>query len=100
MSYEANLQARKELNSEKKNVAFQATKNDDSDLDEDEIVFIAKNYNRFKKFRNMTKFQKEGKSNSTNQSQIKCYECDQFGHMKKVCPKLNNDKKKNKFEKF
>src|SRR5574338_93488 len=44
MSYEANLQARKELNSETKNIAFPSIKNDDSDLDENEIVFIAKNY--------------------------------------------------------
>ena len=48
----------------------------------------------------MTKFQKEGKTNSTNLSQIKCYECDQYRHMKKDCPKLNNDKKKSKFEKL
>ena len=48
----------------------------------------------------MTKFQKGGKYNSSNQSSIKCYECDQFGHMKKDCPKLNNDKKKNRFENF
>ena len=40
MSYEANLQARKEQNLEKKNIAFPAT-NEDSDLDEEEIVFIA-----------------------------------------------------------
>ena len=30
MSYEANLQTRKELNSEKMSIAFPATKNDDS----------------------------------------------------------------------
>ena len=48
----------------------------------------------------MTKFQKEGMSNTTNLSQVKCYECDQYRHMKKDWPKLNNDKKKNKFEKF
>ena len=55
MSYEANLQARKEQNVEKKSIAFPAI-NENSDLDEEEIVFIAKNYNKFKKFRKMTKF--------------------------------------------
>ena len=48
----------------------------------------------------MTKFQKGEKFNSSNQTSIKCYECDQFGHMKKDCPMLNNDKKKNMFENF
>ena len=48
----------------------------------------------------MTRFQKGGKSSSTNQTSIKCYECDQSGHMKKDCPKLKNDKNKNTFEKF
>ena len=99
MSYEANLQARKEQNIEKKCIAF-PTINENSDLDEEEIVFITKNYNKIKKFRKMTKFQKGGKFNSSNQTSIKCYECDQFEHMKKDCPKLNNDKRKNQFENF
>ena len=63
MSYEANLQARKEANQEKKNIAFQAN-DENSDLEEDEIVFIAKNYNKFKKFKQMTKFRNRGNSNS------------------------------------
>ena len=72
MSYKANLQARKDQNHEKKNIAFQAS-NEDSDLDEDEIVFIAKNYNKFKKSKKMTRFQNGGKPNSSNQTSIKCY---------------------------
>ena len=74
MFHEANLQARKEQNSKKKNIAFSAT-NEDSDLDEEEILFIAKNYNKFKKIRKMTRFQKGEISTSTNQTSIKCYEC-------------------------
>jgi len=99
MPYEANLQARKEANQEKKNMAFQAS-NENSDLEEDEVVFIAKNYNKFKKFKKMTKFRngRNSNSNSTDQTSIKYFGCDKFGHMSKDCPQENNYKRKNKID--
>jgi len=94
MSYEANLQARKELAQEKRSIAFQVNNDDDSELEEEDVVFFAKNYNKFRKFNRMVKKQKP--NSSTDTSNFKCYECDKFGHMKKDCPELHKEKKNSK----
>lgn len=52
-SYEANLQVKKEQTHEKKSIAFQRN-NEDSDLDEDEIVLLPKTTKKLKKFKKMT----------------------------------------------
>ena len=85
MSYEANLQARKDLAQEKRSIAFQVNDDDDdSDLDEEDVAFFTKNYNKFRKFKKLVRKQKP--NNSNDSSSFKCYGCDKFGHMKKDCP--------------
>ena len=46
MSYEVNLQAKKVQAHDKKNLAFQAEK-DDSDSDEEDMALTAKNFKKF-----------------------------------------------------
>jgi len=48
MSYEANLQARKEQKEEKKNVAFHVEKDEnESDSEDEDLAFIAKGFKKF-----------------------------------------------------
>ena len=91
MSYEANLQAIKELAQEKWSIAFKVHNDEDSELDDEDVVFFAKNYNKFKKFSKMVQRQKP--NNNGDNSSYKCYECNQTGHMKKDWPERNKDKK-------
>ena len=60
-------------------------------MDEEDVAFFTKNYNKFRRFNKMVK--KQRPNNAKNSSSFKCYECDKFGHMKKDCPELNKDKK-------
>ena len=100
MSYEVNLQAKRNGTQEKKNVAFQAEK-DDSNSDNEDMAMIAKNFKKFLKFnRNKFKGNKNNFNNNSNSSKpsssaMECYECHKKGHMQKDCP----ERKKNNFKK-
>lgn len=49
---------------------------------------------KFVKFGPRKKFQKK-----INMSKIQCYECNEYGHFKRNCPKLKKDNKKRKEKK-
>ena len=97
MSYEANLQARREQKEEKKNVAFHAEKDEDiSDSEDEDLALIAKGFKKFLKQRKASRYDKRKfGSNKPSSSNMECFNCHKKGHVHKDCP----DKKKNS-EKF
>ena len=105
MSYEANLQTRKEQKEEKKNVAFHAEKDENESESEDEdLAFIAKGFKKFLKQRKASRYnRKKSGSNKPTSSAIECFNCHKKGHMHKDCPeqkkKSENDKLRYKKDK-
>ena len=109
MSYEANLQTRKEQKEEKKNVAFHVEKDENESESEDEdLAFIAKGFKKFLKQRKASRYnRKKSGSNKPTSSSIECFNCHKKGHMHKDCPEqkkenqkaLNNKNKREKFKK-
>ena len=75
MSYEANLQARKEQKEEKKNVAFHADE-DISDYEDEDLAFIAKGFKKFLKQRKASRYnRKKFGSNRPSSSNVECFNC-------------------------
>ena len=99
MSYEANLQARKEQKEEKKNVAFHVEKDEnESDSEDEDLAFIAKGFKKFLKYRKASRYNKRKPgSNKPSSSAIECFNCHKKGHMQKDCPE---QKKKSENDKF
>lgn len=107
MSYEVNMQAKKDQAQERKNVAFHAEKEESESEDED-LAFIAKNFKKFLRYRkgNKNGFKKNF-LNKPSSSNIECFNCHKKGHMQKDCQEqmkenqksFNNKNKKDKFKK-
>jgi len=92
MSYEVQVQGRKDSKSaEKKSIAFNALmdESDSSDGDE-EIAFMTRNFRRFLKYRKTNNFKRNNQRNPGNHSEglnnVRCYNCDEYGHYKRECP--------------
>ena len=99
--------------SEKKSIAFNAlTDGSDSNNDNDEeIAFMTKNFRKFLKYRKMNNLKRNNYKNSGNQNvvpnYIKCFNCDEPGHIKRDCPHpdkqnlpINNDSAKKRKRAF
>ena len=86
MSYEVNMQAKKDQAQERTNVAFHAEKEESESEDED-LAFIAKNFKKFLKYRkgNKNGF-KKNVLNKPSSSNIECFNCHKKGNMHKDCP--------------
>src|SRR5574338_449696 len=107
MSYEVNMQAKKDQAQERNNVAFHAEKEESESEDED-LAFIAKNFKKFLRYRKENKNGfKNNFLNKPTSSNIECFNHHKKGHMHKDCPEqkkenqrtLNNKNKKEKFKK-
>ena len=100
MSFEVQMQGRRESKaSEKKSIAFNAiTDGSDSNSDDDEeIALMTRNFRKFLKYRKMNNYKRNdhkiyGNSNET-QNNVRCYNCDELGHLKRDC--LHPYKQKN-----
>ena len=96
MSYEVQMIGRRESKaSEKKSMAFNAlTDGSDSNSDNDEeIAFMTRNFRKFLKYRKMSNLKRNNYKNSENQNvvpnNIKCFNCDEPGHIKRDRPYLD-----------
>ena len=95
MSYEVQLQGRKESKAtEKKSIAFKATTGDSEQDSDEEIAFMTRNFRKFLKYRKMNNFKRNDQRNSRNTSENynnnnngdRCYNCNKTGHYKMDCP--------------
>src|SRR5574338_505254 len=90
MSYEVQLQGRRENKAtEKKSLAFNAT-TEDSEPDSDEkISFMTRNFRKFLKYRKMNNYkrndQRNSRNNTENVNNDRCYNCNKVGHQRKDC---------------
>ena len=78
--------------SEKKSIAFNViTDGSDSNSDDnEEIVLMTRNFRKFLKYRKMNNNKKNVYMNSGNsndpQNNIRCFNCDEPGYLKRYCP--------------
>ena len=93
MSFEVQMIGRRESKApEKKSMAFNAlTDGSDSNSDNDEeIAFMTRNFRKFLKYRKMNNLKRNNYKNFGNQNavpnNVKCFNCDEPGHIKRDCP--------------
>ena len=91
MSYEVNMQAKKDQAQERKNVAFHAEKEESESEDED-LTFIAKNFKKFLRYRkgNKNGFNKNFLNKPTSLN-IEYFNCHKKGHMHKDFPEQKKE---------
>jgi FtsZ-binding cell division protein ZapB len=101
MAYEVHMQERREEEKpSKKNIAFPAMSENESDGDEDMTLFVR----RLNSFMKRGRFQNKTNVRPDSKDEIICYNCSKPGHMKYDCPLLkkksfNNDKERKSFKK-
>ena len=95
MSYEVNMQVKKDQSQERKNVAFHAEK-EESESEDKDLAFIAKNFKKFLKYRkgNKNGFKKNFLTKPSS-SNIECFNCHKKGHMQKDCQEQMKENQKN-----
>ena len=96
MSFEAQMQGRRESKmSEKKSIAFNAITNDSDSTSEDdeEIAFMTRNFRKFLKYRKVNNFKRSDNNSPGVGNGIRCYNCDEPGHLKRDCPKFDKTTK-------
>ena len=99
MSYEVQLQSRRESKAtEKKSIAFKATTGDSEPESDEEIAYMTRNFKKFLKYRKMNNFKRNDQRNFRNSSDYnndnnnnnnngdRCYNCNKPGHYKMNCP--------------
>ena len=97
ISYKEDLAAEKEQDEKKKSIILNASKYEsdgESELDDKELVMLARRFRKFfKKTGEQRKF-KNFKNQKEKKEVIICYECKKPGHIRSECPLLNKLKKK------
>ena len=96
LAYEVHMQERRDEElPPKKNIAFPTMSKQDSEDDEDMVLFVK----RFNCFMSRRRFQNKGFTKPDAKDEVICYHCNKPGHMKFDCPLIkkktfSNDKNK------
>ena len=81
----------------KKSIALKASKHEsdgESELDDEELVMLARRFRKFFKKTGERKNFRNFKNYREKKEAITCYECKKSGHIRSECPLINKLKKK------
>ena len=104
MAHEVHMKSQEDDSSKKKGVAFKA--DSDSDISNDtvsdsDIALLTNKFRRFLRKKQVNRFENKYKRKEIKEDsvEVRCYKCKKLGHIRKNCPEVSKDKKKEKYEK-